>query len=55
MSAALAPVHYRPFRHLFMGTTANLLGNGWAPIALAFAVLVLDSSLAGYMSWWRGS
>jgi hypothetical protein len=45
MSAAPAPLRHRPFRHLFIGTTANLLGNGVAPIALAFAVLDATGSL----------
>ncbi|MFD3843202.1 MFS transporter [Streptomyces sp. NPDC058642] len=45
MSAAMAPLRHRPFRHLFIGTTANLLGNGVAPIALAFAVLDATGSV----------
>ncbi|MEW2397616.1 MFS transporter [Streptomyces sp. NPDC046862] len=45
MSAALAPLRHRPFRHLFIGTTANLLGDGVAPIALAFAVLDATGSV----------
>ena len=45
MSAALAPLRHRPFRHLFIGTTANLLGSGVAPIALAFAVLDATGSV----------
>ncbi|MER6677488.1 MFS transporter [Streptomyces sp. NPDC000983] len=45
MPAALAPMRYRPFRHLTIGTTANLLGNGVAPIALAFAVLDATGSV----------
>lgn len=45
MPAALAPLRHRPFRHLFIGTTANLLGNGVAPIALAFAVLDATGSV----------
>lgn len=45
MSAAPAPLRHRPFRHLFTGTTANLLGNGVAPIALAFAVLDATGSV----------
>ena len=45
MSAALAPLRHRPFRHLFTGTTANLLGNGVAPVALAFAVLDATGSV----------
>ncbi|WP_242433269.1 MFS transporter [Streptomyces sp. Root264] len=38
-------MRHRPFRHLFIGTTANLLGNGAAPIALAFAVLDATGSV----------
>ncbi|MFI9754368.1 MFS transporter [Streptomyces collinus] len=45
MSATLAPLRHRPFRHLFIGTTANLLGSGVAPIALAFAVLDATGSV----------
>ena len=45
MSAALAPLRHRPFRHLFIGSTANLLGNGVASIALAFAVLDATGSV----------
>ncbi|MEU3937166.1 MFS transporter [Streptomyces sp. NPDC029044] len=45
MSAALAPLRHRTFRHLFIGTTANLLGSGVATIALAFAVLDATGSV----------
>ncbi|MGW6645433.1 MFS transporter [Streptomyces sp. A244] len=45
MPAALAPLRHRPFRHLFIGTTANLLGSGVATIALAFAVLDATGSV----------
>ncbi|AVV46539.1 MFS transporter [Streptomyces sp. ID05-04B] len=45
MPDALTPWSHRPFRHLFIGTTANLLGNGVAPIALAFAVLDATGSV----------
>ncbi|MFJ4081413.1 MFS transporter [Streptomyces iakyrus] len=45
MPAALAPLRHRPFRHLFIGTTANLLGTGVATIALAFAVLDATGSV----------
>jgi MFS family permease len=45
VSAALAPLRHRPFRHLFIGTAANLLGDGVAPIALAFAVLDATGSV----------
>jgi predicted MFS family arabinose efflux permease len=36
---ALAPLRERPFRLLFLGRTASLLGSAFAPVALAFAVL----------------
>ncbi|MGQ4362206.1 MFS transporter [Streptomyces sp. SAS_272] len=45
MSDALVPMRHRQFRHLFIGTTANLLGNGVAPTALAFAVLDATGSV----------
>jgi len=41
MTTADHPLRYAPFRWLVSGTTLNLLGNGIAPIALAFAVLDL--------------
>ncbi|MCX4878259.1 MFS transporter [Streptomyces sp. NBC_00847] len=46
MSATLAPLRHHPFRHLIIGTTANLPGNGVAPIALAFAVLDATGSVS---------
>ncbi|MGW0866350.1 MFS transporter [Streptomyces sp. NPDC002611] len=60
MPAALAPLHHRPFRHLFIGTTANLLGNGWRILFLLYGAVLADrlprgpllvgSSLAGAAS-----
>ncbi|NMO57465.1 MFS transporter [Actinoplanes sp. TBRC 11911] len=41
---ALAPLRYIPFRCLIAGRTVNALGNAFAPIALAFAVLDLTGS-----------
>ena len=41
---ALAPLHHAPFRFLLAGRTVNALGNSFAPIALAFAVLDLTGS-----------
>ncbi|WP_063770205.1 MFS transporter [Streptacidiphilus melanogenes] len=45
MTTALAPVRHRPFRLLVAGRAANMLGNGVAPIALAFAVLGITGSV----------
>jgi MFS family permease len=42
--STLAPLRYAPFRHLMTGRTVNALGNAFAPIALAFAVLDLTGS-----------
>jgi MFS family permease len=42
--SALAPLHYRAFRLFAAGRTINALGNSFAPIALAFAVLDLTGS-----------
>jgi MFS family permease len=39
-----APLRHRPFRLLLAGRTINALGNAFAPIALAFAVLDLTGS-----------
>ena len=39
MSTILAPLRLAPFRRLALGRAAAMLGNGGAPIALAFAVL----------------
>ncbi|MGN9909959.1 MFS transporter [Phytohabitans sp. LJ34] len=39
------PLHYPGFRWLTLGQAVNLLGNGIAPIALAFAVLDITGSL----------
>lgn len=38
------PLRSRPFRWLLLGRTVNTLGNGVAPVALAFAVLDLTGS-----------
>jgi MFS family permease len=38
--------HYAPFRHLFFARLLTVLGNGIAPIALAFAVLDINGSAA---------
>lgn len=37
-------LHYAPFRHLFFARLLTVLGNGIAPIALAFAVLDMGGS-----------
>jgi len=44
--SAFAPLRLPGFRMLSFGTTVNLLGNGVAPLALAFAVLDLTHSAA---------
>ena len=41
---ASAPLRHVPFRFLLAGRTVNALGNAFAPIALAFAVLDLTGS-----------
>ncbi|WP_319459393.1 MFS transporter [Micromonospora sp. RTP1Z1] len=41
----LAPLRYSAFRYLAAGRLVNMLGNGVAPIALAFAVLDLTGSV----------
>lgn len=41
-----SPFRHRPFRYLFAARFINVLGNGVAPIALAFAVLDLGGSAA---------
>jgi MFS family permease len=41
---APAPLRHRPFRLLITGRTVSALGNSFAPIALAFAVLDLTGS-----------
>lgn len=38
--------HYAPFRNLFFARLLTVLGNGIAPIALAFAVLDIGGSAA---------
>jgi MFS family permease len=40
----LAALRERPFRLLFMGQAASLLGDGMVSVALAFAVLGLTGS-----------
>ncbi|MGD9959061.1 MFS transporter [Nocardioides sp.] len=40
----VSPLHHAPFRWLVLGTSTSSLGNGIAPIALAFAVLDLGGS-----------
>jgi predicted MFS family arabinose efflux permease len=42
--SALQPLRHRPFRLLLAGRTISALGNAFAPIALAFAVLDLTGS-----------
>ena len=42
--SALAPLRHRPFRFLIAGRTINALGNSFAGLALAFAVLDLTGS-----------
>jgi MFS family permease len=42
--SALAPLRHRGFRYLLAGRAVNALGNAFAPIALAFAVLDLTGS-----------
>jgi MFS family permease len=44
LRAGLAPLAERPFRVLFLGRFASLLGSTMAPVALAFAVLDLNGS-----------
>lgn len=39
-----APLRHRPFRVLLAGRTINALGNSFAPLALAFAVLDISGS-----------
>ncbi len=38
--------HFSPFRHLFIARLFTVLGNGIAPIALAFAVLDIGGSVS---------
>ncbi|MFY9993442.1 MAG: MFS transporter [Leclercia sp.] len=40
------PFHFSPFRHLFFARLLTVLGNGIAPIALAFAVLDIGGSVS---------
>ncbi|MET0425716.1 MAG: MFS transporter [Actinoplanes sp.] len=44
--SVLAPLHHPRFRLLIAGRTVNALGNSFAPIALAFAVIDLTGSAA---------
>src|ERR687891_470628 len=44
MAGRLDALRERPFRLLFFGQTASLLGDGMVPVALAFAVLDLTGS-----------
>jgi MFS family permease len=44
MRESLAPLRIRPFRFLLAGRAVNTLGNSFAPVALAFAVLDLTGS-----------
>ena len=44
MSTILAPLRLAPFRRLALGRATTMLGNGGAPIALAFAVLLTTGS-----------
>src|ERR1041385_1439657 len=44
-SSALAPMRYQQFRYLVAGRVITMIGNGFAPIALAFAVLDLTGSV----------
>ncbi|MEU4243817.1 MFS transporter [Actinoplanes sp. NPDC026619] len=43
-ASSTAPLRHRPFRFLLAGRTINAIGNSFAPIALAFAVLDLTGS-----------
>ena len=45
------PLGQRPFRLLFLGRTTSFIGNAFANVALAFAVLELTGSKAdlGYV------
>ncbi|MEY9941715.1 MFS transporter [Streptacidiphilus sp. MAP5-3] len=45
MSNPLAPLRHASFRRLALGRATNMLGNGVAPIALAFAVLRITGSV----------
>lgn len=44
ISSSRHPFHYAPFRNLFFARLLTVLGNGIAPIALAFAVLDIGGS-----------
>jgi len=50
LPTALAPLRDRPFRLLYAGQVVSLLGDGMAPVALAFAVLQATGS-ASDLGW----
>jgi len=50
LPTAMAPLRDRPFRLLFTGQAISLLGDGMAPVALAFAVLDATGS-ASDLGW----
>jgi len=50
LPTALAPLRDRPFRLLYAGQVVSLLGDGMAPVALAFAVLQVTGS-ASDLGW----
>ena len=41
---SLGPLRERSFRYLFLGRTTSFIGNAFANVALAFAVLDLTGS-----------
>ncbi|MEG1209526.1 MAG: MFS transporter [Leclercia sp.] len=43
---SVSAFHFTPFRHLFFARLLTVLGNGIAPIALAFAVLDIGGSVS---------
>lgn len=45
-TASRRAFYYAPFRHLFFARLLTVLGNGIAPIALAFAVIDIGGSVA---------
>lgn len=51
MRSTLIPLRKRQFRLLFLGRTTSIVGNAFASVALAFAVLELTGSKAdlGYV------
>jgi MFS family permease len=50
LPTAMAPLRDRPFRLLFTGQAISLLGDGMAPVALAFAILDATGS-ASDLGW----